>query len=232
MQPGSKRRSVLVIGVTAEEFARFAPFLQRDAFEVDRFPGAEGALELIGHVAFEVLIVRFPLPGIDVYAFLQQVRRQDSPCLRSPLLLLATQTYLEEAERMIGKGANRVLALEGAQDQIQGAVSGLLDVAPRKAARFITRLEIKLGGAKDMMLCQTENISESGMLIRIDRRYEKGTQIHLEFTLPDDQRPIVGIAEVMRHTMIGRDPVGGIGLRFLSFAGDSQRRYLAFLKRL
>ena len=193
------RRNVLVVGVSAQEYARFAPMLQRNAFEVDRFPGPAGALELIGHVAFEVLIVRFPLPEVDIYAFLQRVRSESSPCLRSPLLLLASPTDLEEAESFVGKGANRVLGLETGVEDIQGAVSQLLNVAPRKAARFIARLEIKLGGAKDMILCQTENISESGMLLKTDRRYDKGTRIHFEFALPDDQRPIVGIAEVVHN---------------------------------
>jgi len=232
MSENNNRRNILVVGVSSDEFARVAPFLQRDAFEIDRFPGGEGALEIIRHVALEVLIVRYPLPGSDIFYFLSQVRDPESPCRRSPLLLLADADHRAEAHKLIGKGANRVLGLEEAEEQIQGAVSSLLEVAPRKAARFITRLEIKLGGAKDMILCQTENISESGILIKTDRRYEKGTQIHFEFSLPEDQRPILGVAEVVRHTMIGRDAVGGIGMRFVSFSGDSQRRFQSFIKRL
>lgn len=58
----------------------------------------------------------------------------------------------------------------------------------------MTRLEIKLGGAKDMILCQTENLSGSGMLIKTDRRYDVGTQINFEYSLPNDPRPISGVA--------------------------------------
>ena len=119
------------------------------------------------------------------------------------------------------------------QDQLELALLALsLAVAPRKEARFLARLEIKLGGAKDMILCQTENLSASGMLIKTERRYDKGTRIDFEFSLPDDARPIVGVAEVMRHTMVGRDKVGGIGVRFLSFGGDSQRRFEAYQQQL
>ena len=93
-------------------------------------------------------------------------------------------------------------------------------------------MEIKLGGAKDMILCQTENLSASGMLIKTERRYDKGTKIDFEFSLPDDIRPVSGIAEVVRQTMVGRDRVGGIGMRFLSFAGDSQRRFESYVNGL
>ena len=228
----TQRRNVLVIGVSSEEFGRVAPFLARDTFDVDRFPSGGGALELTAQVAIEILLVRYPLPDMDLGVFLQAVRQPDSRCLSSPILLLAAAEEAREADTYVGRGANRVLRVEDAEQALQQAVSGLLSVAPRKDARFLARMEIKLGGAKDMILCQTENLSSSGMLIRTDRRYEKGTKIDLEFSLPDDPRPIVGVAEVMRHTMAGRDQVGGIGVRFLSFGGDSQRRFETYLQQL
>ncbi|MEM6454845.1 MAG: response regulator [Acidobacteriota bacterium] len=228
----NKRRNVLVIGVSPDEFGRVAPFLERDAFDVDRFPSGSGALELLSRVPFEVLIVRYPLRDMALGNFLRSVRRDDNPCMRSPLLLLTQEDRIDEAQTYVGRGANRVITLGESENRIQEVVSSLLNVAPRKAARFIANLEIKLGGTKDRLLCQTENISASGMLLKTERRYELGTKIHMEFTLPNDTRPIVGIGQVMRHSVPGRDPVSGMGMRFLSFAGDSQRRYQAFLSRL
>ncbi len=227
-----KRRNVLVIGVSPEEFGRVAPFLARDAFDVDRFPSGTGALELTAVVSIEVLLVRYPLPDMDLGVFLQAVRQPDSKCLSSPILVLANADADAEASAYIGRGANRVLHLEDAEEELQATVSALLAVAPRKHARFLARMEIKLGGAKDMILCQTENLSASGMLIKTERRYDKGTKIDFEFSLPDDVRPIAGIAEVVRHTMVGRDQVGGIGTRFLSFSGDSLRRFESYLQHL
>ena len=227
-----KRRNVLIVGVSREEFGRVVPFLGRDDFEIDRFPSGSGALELLSLVPFEVLIVRFPLPDMELSPFLKAVRAENSSCRHSSLVLLTAEERSEEAAQFIGKGANRVMALENSADQIQSMVSSLVNVAPRKSARFLARLEIKLGGANDMVLCQTENISASGMLIRTDRIYEPGTKIHFEFNLPDDERPIAGIAEAVRVTTNGREGLTGIGVRFLSFAGDSQRRFEAFRQTL
>lgn len=224
-------RNILVVGVSPEEFGRVAPFLDREGFDIDRFPGAEGALDLLAAVSFETVIVRFPLLDMPVDDFLGAVRAKGSACRRSPLVLLAAENG-EDAEAYIGHGANRVVDLEDTMHEIQRQVSSLLHVAPRKSVRFVTRLEVKIGGAKDMMLCQTENISETGMLVTTDKRYDLGTKIHMELTLEGDSRPIVAVAEVVRHTLAGRDKVGGLGLRFLSFAGDSQRRFQAFLRRL
>lgn len=226
------RRNILAIGVSADEFDRVAPFLGRDSFEVDRFPSAVGSFELTNKVPFEILLVRFPLPDMELYDFLQAVRRDESPNLKASIVLLAPQDKIKEAEAFIGRGANRVVEIEEADNTIQDSISSLLSVAPRKAARFMARMEIKLSDAEEMLVCQTENISSTGMLLRTDKRYETGTRIQFQFTLPHDQRPIVGLAEIVRHTMIGRDKVSGVGVRFLSFTGDSQRRFESFIDGL
>lgn len=228
----SKPRSVLVIGVSPTEFDRVAPFLKRDEFDVDRFPTATGALELTAQVAIEVLLVRFPLPDMELDVFLHAIRLPDSLCRRSPILLLSANDEADSARSYIGRGANRCIRLEDAAEEIQASTSSLLNVAPRKDARFMARLEIKIGGAKDMILCQTDNLSISGMLIQTERRYELGTKIHFEFSIGEDPRPVSGVAEIMRHTLTGRDQVGGIGVRFLSFGGDSERRFESFLHGL
>lgn len=226
-----QRRNVLAIGLSKREFERVAPFLNRDEFDVDRFPSGSGALELTALVAIEVLMVRYPLRDMELALFLEQVRHPESRCLHSPILILSQAAQRQEAETFIGRGANRVIDLESASDQIQSIISDLLHVAPRKAARFLARLEIKLGDAKDNILCQTENISNSGMLIQTERRYDLGTRINFEFNLPTDPRPIAGVADIVRHTTIGREQVGGIGVRFLSFTGDSQLRFESYLKQ-
>lgn len=225
-------RNVLAIGVTQEEFDRLVPFLARQSFDVDRFPSAAGSLDLISKVPFELLLVRYPVRGVEIEKFLASVRHPESPCLRSSLLLLAPAERLAESQGYIGRGANRALSLEASEGELQGTISSVLDVAPRKDARFMARLEIKIGGARDMILCQTENISASGMLFRSDRRYEIGTQIDFEFTLPRDPRPVSGVAQIMRYTTYGKEQSMGIGVRFLSFAGDSQRRFESYLRSL
>ncbi|MEM1177114.1 MAG: PilZ domain-containing protein [Acidobacteriota bacterium] len=225
-------RNVLAIGVSQAEFQRFVPFLARQSFEVDRFPSGVGALELITQIRFEMLLVRFPLPDMDLSSFLSSVRRDGSPCHGASLILLTASSHEADAHRFIGQGANRSISLEASEDTIQSSISGLLDVAPRKAARFLARMEIRIGGAKDMLLCQTENMSSTGMLVRTDRRYEIGTQIEFEFSVVGDPRPLRGVAQVVRHTIVGRDRVGGIGMRFLSFAGDSQLRFESYIDQL
>lgn len=225
----SRKRRILTIGLSVEEFDLVAPCLDPGNFDVDRFPSAHGALELIACHAVEVLLVRHPLPGMDLEPFLRAVRDPGSPSRRSPLLLLTPRRQLADAEGWVGRGANRVVAIDGDAQALQATVTDLLDVAPRKPCNFIAQLRIRTGHDDDWILCRTCNGSASGVLLETDRRVPPGTRVEFEFTLPSFDRPIVGRGEVTRHTLEGRDPVAGMGMRFLSFAGDSGRSFQEFL---
>src|SRR5436190_1714106 len=102
------RRTVLVVNVDEALFLKVAPLLNRQDFELDRFPRAAAALDLVAHVPLDVLLVRFPLPDVSLQQFLDAVRAETSPCRQSPLLLLAAPDLLGEAEQWIGRGANRL----------------------------------------------------------------------------------------------------------------------------
>jgi len=78
-------------------------------------------------------------------------------------------------------------------------------------------------------LWQTENVSTSGLMIRTRSTLEPGTIIACEMTVPGELRPIKSHAEVVRSSDGGRDPVTGIGARFVSFEEDGQLRLISFL---
>ncbi len=225
----SRKRRVLTVGLSVEEFDLVAPCLDVGVFDVDRFPSARGALELVACHTVDVLLVRHPLPDLDLEAFLGAVRDAGSPCRQSPLLLLTPGRQLADAESYLGRGANRVGAVDGESRTLQATVSELLDVAPRKPCRLIAQLRVRIGGDDEWILCRTCNGSASGMLLETDRRLPAGTQVDFELSVPTVDRPIAGRGLVTRHTLEGRDPVGGIAMRFLAFAGDSRRAYDSFL---
>ncbi len=224
------KRNVLVIGVDSQTYEKVAPILERASLDVDRFPRARASLELIRAVSFDALILGYPPMDMFLEEFLDAIRQPNSSCRHSPVLLLSTDEDTEEACRYLGKGVSRVVPLSLATDQLQEVVSGLLEVAPRLGMRMMARLEIQLAKGKTLAMCQTENLSSSGMLIRTFVGYPLGTRLSFEFTLPTDPRPIRGEAEVVRHTTLDRETVSGVGARFLSFEGDGSRRFHRYLE--
>ena len=228
----SVRRSVLLVNADAELFDKIAPLLNRHALEVDRFPRARAALDLVSQVPVDVLIVGYPLPDVRTQELLDVVRRPESPCRQSPLLLLARAEELEEAKHFIGRGANEVIAVEESAERLQAAVSRLLAVAPRSSLRVMVRIVVNIGEGAALEMSQMENLSETGMLVRTGEVYPLGSRLSFEFPLGGQSQPIRGEGEVVRATTAGREAVRGIGIRFISLERDGLQRLQRFLREL
>jgi CheY-like chemotaxis protein len=225
------RRSVLAVNVDTELFDKVSPLLNRKDFEVDRFPRAGAALELISKVPVDVLLVAYPLPDVGVQEFLDAIRATGSPCRQSPLLLLARQDQLAEARRFIGRGANEVVAVEESPERLQAAVSRLLAVAPRSSLRMMVRIVVNIGEGAALEMAQSENLSETGMLVRTGEVYPLGSRMSFEFHLGGDRLPIRGEGEVVRQASPGREGgIRGIGIRFISLERDGLLRLQRFLR--
>ena len=228
----SAGRSVLLVNADAELFDKIAPLLNREGLDVDRFPRARAALDLIARVPVDVLIVGYPLPDVETQELLDAVRGADSPCRHSALLLLARSEELHEAQRFIGRGANEAVAVEESAERLQAAVSRLLAVAPRSGLRVMVRIVVNIGEGAALEMSQTENLSETGMLVRTGEVYPLGSRLSFEFHLGGQGQPVRGEGEVVRQTTAGRESVRGVGIRFISLERDGQVRLQRFLREL
>ncbi len=220
----------MAVGLSVEELVQLAPGLDRQLFELDRFPSIRGAAELVTCQHFDVLLARYTRQEMKLLPFLRGVRSKSSPCRRSVLMLVVPRPQdLSAARSYIGRGVNRVIPLYNGEQDLQAMISNMLRVAPRIPCRVIAQLEIKYGSQRDWVLCRTRNGSKSGVLVETDRRIPTGTEVDFELTLPAVENPIVGRAEITRQTRTEREAIHGVGMRFLSFAGDSRPSYETFL---
>lgn len=220
---------ILAVGIDRLLYDKIEPLLNRSYFDVDRVPRGESALILCSQVRFDLMIVGYPLPDMSLDALLEGIRRPESPCAENQLLLLAPAEQLAELHPLVGDGVDAVMSIGQPVQLLEEVASRLLEVAPRTATRLMVKLEAELREGKSLTLCQTENVSETGMLLRTDRLYPVGTQVQFELFLPGDRAAISGRAEVVRHTHQLIERVEGLGVRFAEFAGEGRRRLQEFL---
>jgi uncharacterized protein (TIGR02266 family) len=225
-------RNVLVVEVPPALFEIIAPVLQRKEFEVDRFPHAGRALDLLAVVPFTAVIVGFPLREAPLDRFLQTVR--GGPSASASVALLARAAHLAEAQAFLGRGADLVLQMEKAPKEAQRLLCTLLGVSARAAVRIMVRLQlyVEQGSPGERLLAQTHDISSSGMLVAARRRFPLGSLVRFELVLPGDHAPVTGDAEVARHADAVDDRPEGMGLRFSSLHGDSQVRLQRYLESI
>lgn len=222
---------VLVVGLERALFQKIDPLLNRSLFTVDRVPRGESGLALASHATFDLIAVRHPLPDMALGHFIQTVHEPGSPCGAAQILVLTDDARLAEVKGLLPGGGNRVLSINEPSKLLQEVASRLLGVAPRIDTRVMIRLEVRAAEGKTQVMCQSENFSENGMLLRSDTLYPVGTRAGFEFTVPGDRLPIQGEAEVMRHSAPDVEKVQGMGCKFTSLKGDGRKRLLNFLGR-
>jgi CheY-like chemotaxis protein len=226
------KRSVLMVGVADAQAAKICEILARADVFAERIADPSEALELTRQLPFDAVIIGYPLVTGDLYTLLKGVRQTSSPSRHAAVLLLASRTSIGDAREYVGRGVNRVVSDDDPEQILQGAVAELLGVAPRIPLRVPLRVEAALDKGMWRSLCQTENLSMTGMLVRTPQAFPEGTQVRFEITLPNDIAPLRGQGVVVRQADYFRERVHGVGVRLVSFDEKGRRRYESYIQSL
>lgn len=214
----SESKRLLVVEVGPDLFERVAPVLKRGTFDVDRFPGARGALELLSALPFDALVLGYPMVEVPFPEFLRGVKSGTSA--KASIVVLTSRTQSGEATQFLDHGVHLVVTPEDALEETERVMCALFGVAPRAALRVLVKLDLTLEKGRDLFVAQTENLSTSGMFVATHRRYPIGTDTRFELSLPGEQPPVRGTARVARHSDRG-DRHQGMGLRFEDFQTET-----------
>jgi uncharacterized protein (TIGR02266 family) len=219
---------VLVVGLERSHYKELLPLLSRALLSVDRMSTGESAADLASRVVLDLVVIRYPLPDMSIGSFMQQLHQAGSPCEKTPIIVVADDARLGELASLLPGGANQAVSVnQPAKLVAQAAV--VLKLAPRADIRIAVRLEVKLDGGPTLIICQSENISEKGMLLKTDTRFPVGTKVRFDFTLPGEQLSCQGEAEVVRHAEPTVEGLSGMGLKVAWFKGDGGSRIRRFV---
>lgn len=220
---------VLVVGLERQHYKELLPLLSRSLLDVERLASCESALHLTERVALDLILVRYPLPDMALGSFMQQVRAAGSPCATTPFVVLADAARLPEIRALLPGGGRDALDVSEPA-KVLAHVAALLKLAPRADVRVPVKLQVRLGGEPPLQ-CETENVSEKGLLLRSEEQLPLGTRVAFELTLPGERLPIQGEAEVARHAETDVEQVRGMGLKVVLVKGDGTARLRRFVSR-
>jgi len=212
-------------------FAKVRDAVRGADIDLQMAPWNDNTLELVQSTSFDAIIIGFPGPITALRRFVQCVRSPGSACQRSGVVLLCEPRHLEAAQTFVGIGAgiNRAICATDINETLAQSLLELSSVAPRSTLRAPTRVVLHLDHRPLRTFCQTENVSETGMLLRGFGHYPPGTTIDFEINIPGQSDPIRGKATIARTTNVAAEMMEGVGARFSDFRDGDRARLTEYI---
>ena len=221
-----EKRTILAIVPQQSLYDKLEPVLRRETFEVSRAANATSSLVLATNVRYDMIVAEYPLPDLSIVDFLGILQAPTLPCEQTPILLLAEDEHVASvADKLAGRETISVASQSSAAWQLQQKLSaGLSDVAVRKRSRLMVQIQTAVDMGTLMRVCQTSNLSETGMLLHTSRVFPLDTVATVSFNLPGDPRTIEGSVRVVRHTDRQREHLPGMGVEFTHLEAAARER--------
>ncbi len=223
-------RHVLLVGLGSEAHDSVVPALHEGAYSVHTVDGSPFVLDLIRGTSFELLVVAHPIDALPLSDVVEAARCSGSMCSTVSLLVITEPEYLEDAAQWLDHGVNRIITLDWPRARIWQALADLLSNAPRVRLTAPIQLELPPELARDAILLQTSDISETGAFLTGFRTLPLGTRFQFVFTLPGVEGDIRGTAEVVRRTPARAGGIEGFGVRYLNLSDEGRQNLAGFIE--
>ena len=224
-----KNALVLVSGIGKIPFEDLAPVLDRQKLEVVKIAAPENTVELAQSEPFDLLIFGTEVKQGTFEQVVDAIRQGISASRNTSILVLARPNEVDAVRTLIGRGVNRMMLLDDPPELIGQQVAELLNIAPRANLRFSTRLQTSVADGGVEILGEVVNMSSTGMLVETEKSFKPCQQVVVTINLGGQKGPVNAKAEVVRLARNDRGGVEGVGLHFLSFAGDGKEKIEAVL---
>jgi len=172
---------------------------------------------LATNVVYDLIVAEYPLPDLSIVDFLGILKAPTLPSGDTQILLITQEDQMAAVTlHTAADDRVQVVPQHSSAQFLHTALAGsLVGVADRKASRLMIQFEAKLGAGKLMRICQTSNVSTTGLLIHTTRLMPVETEMDVSFYLPGDPRPIDGKVRVVRHSDPQREEESGMGVEFV-----------------
>lgn len=220
---------IYLVGPERQVLEIFNPLWGSTRLEPRRFVSAESAMDnLRNSDPPKGVLISYPLWDATLDELIRGIRKTGANGELVPTFVVAPESAIPELGLYEDLGVVVLSESEDCQTLRSRVKKGLFPV-PGAAQRVAVRMEVELGSGKLLRLCQSENLSISGMLIRTGERLPIGSTIGFEFVLPGDEEPLRGEAQIVRHTLPESEETRGIGVRFVSLDEDGEERLRRFV---
>jgi len=199
-----------------------ALFLARSGRVITANNGFE-ALDLARREHPAVIVADLDMPCLGGDGLCLRLR-EDLELKQTPVILVVSGELAEDRARAIRAGADDVICKPISRINLIQSVNRFLRGGPtRGQARVECDTRVQISNDEAERWGTVRNLSRGGIFVESEAPVAPGTEVALEFALPDTALRLAPTAQVI--WLRDRDNVTppGMGLRFLALDGDSAR---------
>jgi len=176
-----------------------------------------------------LIVTRLELQGMHCEMMINIIRRNQA--LKSVSVMVLYNDDPVQRARSARCGANVVMAMPADPAVLARHVSQLLSVEPRRAYRVVLNMAVNGIHNNKPFLCNSENISPRGLLIRTTEVLAPGSRIACSFYLPDGTR-VSADGDVARVIKQGTGySFNHYGVRFVGIAREAEASISSFVHK-
>jgi len=127
-------------------------------------------------------------------------------------------------------GVNKILPKPVVRADFHEACSALLSVQARKEGRLLVYVQVLGYVHTGFFLCNSMNLSATGILLVTARKLKMGETVELQITLPREREKVRVNGEVMREAREVPTKLNAYGVRFTDLSDDDRKRIRAFVQ--
>jgi uncharacterized protein (TIGR02266 family) len=159
------------------------------------------------------------------------LRMREEPELReTPVILVMSGDLAEDRARAIRAGADDVISKPiSRMSLIQSVNRFLRGGTPRGQARVHCDARVQISNDEGERWGTVRNLSRGGIFVESEAPVAPGTEVALEFALPDLPLRLAPTAQVIWLRPRQKATPPGMGLRFLALDGDSAREIDSYI---
>jgi CheY-like chemotaxis protein len=210
-----KRILVVESGMPVVPFEQ--SLLLRKDHELFRAATGAEAIEKVAQVMPHLIVLDDQVTDMKVSSLIRQIRTM--PAGRNASVLLLAGSGGEAVE-----GINQVLSKPVVGAEFNDACRRLLSVEARKEARLLVYVNVQGFSQNNMFLCNSLNLSASGILILTARKMKMGETVQLQITLPREREKIRVSGLVMREAQEVDSRLNAYGLAFQDLSAEEGER--------
>ncbi len=216
-----KRILVVESGIPVVPFEQ--SLLLRKEHELHRASAGEEALQKIGSFQPDLVVIDDKLADMKGTELADRLR-QLPECRQTAVILVSN-----EFEDEVPEGVNVLLRKPVVGDDFSDACEKLLSIAVRRDARLLVYVQVQGYLQSSLFLCNSINLSASGILILTARRLKHGDRIQLQITLPLEKEKVKVTGVVVREAREVSSRLNSYGVHFVEMTEKETQRIETFV---